>query len=125
MLCCAPAVLYLASRNLTLGAVWEAAWYAWRGLRSVRGGLAGVQAPCLPYRLPCLPSGGFTIQPYKGAQKPSPMELIRAQATRKAEDLVTFKPPKMDIPALEGKKEPPRPHNLKPRDMNVLTPTGF
>ncbi|XP_019390859.1 PREDICTED: putative monooxygenase p33MONOX [Crocodylus porosus] len=74
---------------------------------------------------PSCDPGGFTVQPYKGAQKPSPMELIRAQATRKAEDPVTFKPPKMDIPALEGKKQPPRPHNLKPRDMNVLTPTGF
>lgn len=70
-------------------------------------------------------SGGFAIQAYKGAQKPSPMELIRAQATRMAEDPVTFKPPKMDVPAIEGKKQLPRTHNLKPRDLNVLTPTGF
>ncbi|XP_050817764.1 putative monooxygenase p33MONOX isoform X1 [Gopherus flavomarginatus] len=69
--------------------------------------------------------GAFTIQSYKGAQKPSPMELIRAQATRMAEDPVTFKPPKMDIPVMEGKKQSARSHNLKPRDMNVLTPTGF
>ncbi|XP_008845556.1 putative monooxygenase p33MONOX isoform X2 [Nannospalax galili] len=70
-------------------------------------------------------SGGFAIQAYKGAQKPSPMELMRAQATRAAEEPATFKPPKMDIPVVEGKKPPPRTHNLKPRDLNVLTPTGF
>ncbi|XP_008119543.1 putative monooxygenase p33MONOX [Anolis carolinensis] len=70
-------------------------------------------------------TGGFTIQAYKGAQKPSPMELMRAQATRMAEDSATFKPPKMDIPAMEEKRRSPRSHNLKPRDMNVLTPTGF
>uniref|UniRef100_A0A9L0T3W1 Putative monooxygenase p33MONOX n=1 Tax=Equus caballus TaxID=9796 RepID=A0A9L0T3W1_HORSE len=70
-------------------------------------------------------SGGFATQTYRGAQKPSPMDLIRAQATRMAEDPATFKPPKMDIPVIEGKKQPPRTHNLKPRDLNVLTPTGF
>ncbi|XP_012514948.1 PREDICTED: putative monooxygenase p33MONOX isoform X2 [Propithecus coquereli] len=70
-------------------------------------------------------SGGFATQAYRGAQKPSPMELIRAQATRMAEDPATFNPPKMDIPAIEGKTQPPRTHNLKPRDLNVLTPTGF
>lgn len=68
---------------------------------------------------------GFAIQAYKGALKPSPVELIRAQATRVGEDPSTFKPPKMDIPVVEGKKQPPRIHNLKPRDLNVLTPTGF
>ncbi|NXV83857.1 P33MX monooxygenase, partial [Atlantisia rogersi] len=69
--------------------------------------------------------GGFTIQSYKGAQKPSPMELMRAQATRMPEDPVTFKPPKMDIPVTEGRKQSPRSHSIKPRDLNVLTPTGF
>ncbi|NXG48390.1 P33MX monooxygenase, partial [Psilopogon haemacephalus] len=69
--------------------------------------------------------GGFTIQSYKGAQKPSPMELMRAQATRMSEDAVTFKPPKMDIPLTEGRKQSTRSHNIKPRDLNVLTPTGF
>ncbi|KAM7322973.1 hypothetical protein ACRRTK_018478 [Alexandromys fortis] len=68
---------------------------------------------------------GFAIQAYKGAPKPSPMELMRAQATRVGEDPATFKPPKMDIPVVEGKKQPPRIHNLRPRDLNVLTPTGF
>ncbi|XP_023582258.1 putative monooxygenase p33MONOX isoform X2 [Trichechus manatus latirostris] len=70
-------------------------------------------------------SGGFATQAYRGAQKPSPMELMRVQATRMAEDPVAFKPPKMDIPVIEGKKQAPRTHNLKPRDLNVLTPTGF
>nr|XP_028574242.1 putative monooxygenase p33MONOX isoform X1 [Podarcis muralis]XP_028574243.1 putative monooxygenase p33MONOX isoform X1 [Podarcis muralis]XP_028574245.1 putative monooxygenase p33MONOX isoform X1 [Podarcis muralis] len=70
-------------------------------------------------------SGGFTVQAYKGAQKPTPMELMRAQATRMAEDPATFKPPKMDIPAMDEKKRSPHSHNLRPRDMNVLTPTGF
>lgn len=70
-------------------------------------------------------TGGFTIQSYKGAQKPSPMELLRAQATRMTEDPATFKPPKMDIPGTEGRKQSPRSHNIKPRDLNVLTPTGF
>lgn len=68
---------------------------------------------------------GFAIQAYKGAPKPSPMELMRAQATRVGDDPATFKPPKMDIPVVEVKKPPPRTHNLKPRDLNVLTPTGF
>lgn len=68
---------------------------------------------------------GFTIQAYKGAPKPSPMELMRAQATRAGEEPATFKPPKMDVPMVEGKKQPLRTHNLKPRDLNVLTPTGF
>ncbi|XP_002710477.2 putative monooxygenase p33MONOX isoform X2 [Oryctolagus cuniculus] len=70
-------------------------------------------------------SGGFAVQAYRGAQKPSPMELMRAQATRMAEDPATFKPPKMDIPVMEGKKPPARSHHLKPRDLNVLTPSGF
>lgn len=69
--------------------------------------------------------GGFTTQAYRGAQRPSPVELIRTQATRMAESPATFQPPKMDLPVIEGKKPPPRTHNLKPRDLNVLTPTGF
>ncbi|KAF7479875.1 Hypothetical predicted protein [Marmota monax] len=77
------------------------------------------------------PHKGLTIEEtkylraYKGTQKPSHMELIHAQATRMAEDPATFKPPKMDVPVIEGKKPLPRTHNLKPRDLNGLTPTGF
>ncbi|KAF6081557.1 KIAA1191 [Phyllostomus discolor] len=70
-------------------------------------------------------AAGLAVQPYRGAQKPSPMELMRAQAARLAEDPAACKPPKMDVPVVEGKKPPPRTHNLKPRDLNVLTPTGF
>ncbi|XP_053318954.1 putative monooxygenase p33MONOX isoform X2 [Spea bombifrons] len=70
--------------------------------------------------------GGFTIQSYKGAQKPTPMELMRAQATRIADDPASFKPPKIEASSFvtENNKNS-RGHNLKPRDMNILTPTGF
>ncbi|KAK9955631.1 hypothetical protein ABG768_015494 [Culter alburnus] len=70
--------------------------------------------------------GGFALQSYKGAQKPTPMEVMKAQATRLAEDPTNFKaPPKMEIPTMEGKRQVARPHKLKHRDMNVLTPSGF
>lgn len=70
--------------------------------------------------------GGFALQSYKGAQKPTPMEVMKAQATRLAEDPTNFKaPPKMEIPTMEGKRPMTRPHKLKHRDMNVLTPSGF
>ena len=78
-----------------------------------------------PRSLPKSESGGFAIQAYKGAQKPSPMEVMRGQATQRTEEPATFKPPKMDIPVMEGTKQLPRAHSLKPRDLNVLTPTGF
>ena len=70
-------------------------------------------------------SGGFAIQAYWGAQKPSPMEVMRAQAAQRTEEPAVSKPPKMDIPATEGMRQLPRAHSLKPRDLNVLTPTGF
>lgn len=70
--------------------------------------------------------GGFALQSYKGAQKPTPMEVMKAQATRLAEDPTNFKaPPKMEIPTMDGKRQVTRPHKLKHRDMNVLTPSGF
>ncbi|XP_051960710.1 putative monooxygenase p33MONOX [Xyrauchen texanus] len=70
--------------------------------------------------------GGFALQSYKGAQKPTPMEVMKAQATRLSEDASNFKPPpKMEIPTMEGKTQTTRPHKLKRRDMNVLTPSGF
>ena len=68
---------------------------------------------------------GFAIQVYKGAPRPSPVEVMHAQATQVGEDPATFKPPKMDVPMVEGKKQPLRTHNLKPHDLNVLTRTGF
>ncbi|XP_066501925.1 putative monooxygenase p33MONOX [Hoplias malabaricus] len=71
-------------------------------------------------------AGGFALQPYKGAQKPTPMEVMKAQVTRLAEDPTNFKaPPKMEIPTVDGKRQMTRPHKLKHRDMNVLTPSGF
>ncbi|XP_072518395.1 putative monooxygenase p33MONOX isoform X2 [Salminus brasiliensis] len=71
-------------------------------------------------------AGGFALQSYKGAQKPTPMEVMKAQATRLAEDPTNFKaPPKMEIPTVDGKRQMTRPHKLKHRDMNVLTPSGF
>ncbi|XP_060792361.1 putative monooxygenase p33MONOX isoform X2 [Neoarius graeffei] len=71
-------------------------------------------------------AGGFALQSYKGAQKPTPMEVMKVQATRLAEDPSTFKaPPKMEIPSMDGGKQATWPHKLKPRDMNVLTPSGF
>ncbi|KAK3524032.1 hypothetical protein QTP70_017545 [Hemibagrus guttatus] len=71
-------------------------------------------------------AGGFALQSYKGAQKPTPMEVMKVQATRLVEDPATFKPPpKMEIPSVDGNKQATRPHKLKPRDMNVLTPSGF
>ncbi|XP_076993815.1 putative monooxygenase p33MONOX isoform X2 [Tamandua tetradactyla] len=78
-----------------------------------------------PRSLQMSDSGGFATQAYRGAKKPSPMELIQVQATRMAEDPAVFKPPKMDMPVMEGKKPSARTHNLKHRDLNVLTPTGF
>ncbi|KAM3868790.1 putative monooxygenase p33MONOX [Diretmus argenteus] len=72
-------------------------------------------------------SAGFALQAYRGAQKPTPMEVMKAQSTRMADDLATQKlaPPKMEIPTVEGRRQGARPHKLKPRDMNVLTPSGF
>ncbi|XP_029557462.1 putative monooxygenase p33MONOX [Salmo trutta] len=72
-------------------------------------------------------TGGFALQSYRGAQKPTPMELMKAQATRLADDPAVDKqaPPKMEIPTMEGSRRSARPHKLKPRDMNILTPSGF
>ncbi|XP_048851035.1 putative monooxygenase p33MONOX [Brienomyrus brachyistius] len=69
--------------------------------------------------------GGFALQAYRGAQKPTPMEVMKAHATRLAEDPANLQPPKLDIPGTEARRQPPRSHNLKPRDLNVLTPSGF
>lgn len=69
--------------------------------------------------------GGFALQSYKGAQKPTPMEVMKAQGTRFAEDPNFKAPPKMEIPTMEGKRQVTRHHKIKHRDMNVLTPSGF
>lgn len=72
-------------------------------------------------------AAGFALQAYRGAQKPTPMEVMKAQATRMSDSIDPQKvvPPKMEIPTVEGRRQGTRPHKLKPRDMNVLTPSGF
>ncbi|KAK5858289.1 hypothetical protein PBY51_002442 [Eleginops maclovinus] len=73
------------------------------------------------------PAAGFALQAYRGAQKPSPMEVMKSQATRLADGTPAqaMAPPKMEIPMVDGRRQGPRPHKLKPRDMNILTPSGF
>ncbi|XP_047235383.1 putative monooxygenase p33MONOX isoform X1 [Girardinichthys multiradiatus] len=70
-------------------------------------------------------AAGFAIQAYRGAQKPTPMEVMKSQATRLADNPQRVSPPKMEIPTVEGRRQGARPHKLKPRDMNILTPSGF
>lgn len=73
-------------------------------------------------------TAGFALQAYRGAQKPTPMEVMKSQATRLADNAAAAQkvaPPKMEIPTVEGRRQGARPHKLKPRDMNVLTPSGF
>ncbi|KAM4544792.1 putative monooxygenase p33MONOX isoform 2-T2 [Odontesthes bonariensis] len=68
---------------------------------------------------------GFAVQAYRGSQKPTPMEVMKSQATRLADHPQKVSPPKMEIPTMEGRRQGARPHKLKHRDMNVLTPSGF
>lgn len=70
---------------------------------------------------------GFALQAYRSAQKPSPMEVMKTQATRLVDNPTAQAafPPKMEIPTVEGRRQGARPHKLKPRDMNILTPSGF
>ncbi|XP_068188230.1 putative monooxygenase p33MONOX isoform X2 [Antennarius striatus] len=73
------------------------------------------------------PAAGFALQTYFGAQKPTPMEVMKAQGTRLADNLTTqmVAPPKMEIPMAEARRRGGQPHKLKPRDINILTPTSF
>ncbi|XP_041865349.1 putative monooxygenase p33MONOX isoform X2 [Melanotaenia boesemani] len=68
---------------------------------------------------------GFAVQVYRGAQKPTPMEVMKSQATRLVDNPQKESPPKMEIPTVEGRRHGARPHKLKHRDMNILTPSGF
>ncbi|CAL8333804.1 putative monooxygenase p33MONOX [Gadus morhua] len=68
---------------------------------------------------------GFTLQTYFGLQKSTTMDAIKTQVHLKVDDPATFLPPKMDLSGLESRHATQRPHKLKPRDMNVLTPSGF
>ncbi|XP_026213941.1 putative monooxygenase p33MONOX [Anabas testudineus] len=70
-------------------------------------------------------STGFSLQSYFGLQKSSTMDGTNTQVNLKVEDPVNFMPPKIEISGVESKQAPQRPHKLKPRDMNVLTPSGF
>ncbi|AWP12166.1 putative monooxygenase p33MONOX [Scophthalmus maximus] len=70
-------------------------------------------------------STGFSLQSYFGLHKSSTMDGTNTQVNLKVQDPANFMPPKIDISGIEGKQVPPRPHKLKPRDMNVLTPSGF
>ncbi|XP_021175309.2 putative monooxygenase p33MONOX isoform X1 [Fundulus heteroclitus] len=92
----------------------------------------GVFGPRLPVQSSTADPGpdgsaaaGFAIQAYRGAQKPTPMEVMKSQATRLADNPQRVSPPKMEIPTVEGRRQGARPHKLKHRDMNILTPSGF
>ncbi|XP_008426701.1 putative monooxygenase p33MONOX isoform X2 [Poecilia reticulata] len=91
----------------------------------------GVFGPRLPVQSSASDVGsdgsaaGFAIQAYRGAQKPTPMEVMKSQATRLVDNPQRVSPPKMEIPTVEGRRQGARPHKLKHRDMNILTPSGF
>ncbi|XP_070692632.1 putative monooxygenase p33MONOX isoform X2 [Pempheris klunzingeri] len=70
-------------------------------------------------------STGFSLQSYFGLQKSSTMDGTNTQVNFKVDDPANFIPPKIEITGVEAKRVPQRPHKLKPRDMNVLTPSGF
>ncbi|XP_008418357.1 putative monooxygenase p33MONOX [Poecilia reticulata] len=70
-------------------------------------------------------STGFSLQSYFGLQKSSTMDGTNTQISQNVEEPAKFMPPKIEISDTESKRVSPRPHKLKPRDMNVLTPSGF
>ncbi|XP_037531242.1 putative monooxygenase p33MONOX [Nematolebias whitei] len=70
-------------------------------------------------------SAGFSLQSYFGLQKSSTMDGTNTKINLKVEDPAKFMPPKIEISVSEPKQVSQRPHKLKPRDMNVLTPSGF
>lgn len=53
------------------------------------------------------------------------MDGTNTQVNFKVDDPANFNPPKIEISGIETKQAPTKPHKLKPRDMNVLTPSGF
>ncbi|XP_056295963.1 putative monooxygenase p33MONOX [Pseudoliparis swirei] len=73
----------------------------------------------------CDTSTGFSLQSYFGMQKSSTMDGTNTQVNFNGDDPANFMPPKIEISGIEAKQAPTRPHKLKPRDMNVLTPSGF
>ncbi|KAL0974016.1 hypothetical protein UPYG_G00214280 [Umbra pygmaea] len=69
---------------------------------------------------------GFTLQSYFGVTKSNTLEGIKTQVNLMVDDPAKFSPPKIEISSDDSKRpNQTRPHKLKPRDMNVLTPSGF
>ncbi|XP_077388925.1 putative monooxygenase p33MONOX [Festucalex cinctus] len=71
------------------------------------------------------PNTGFSLQSYFGLHKSSTVGGTGGQDSLTVGDAVSFIPPKIEISDVDPKQAPPRPHKLKPRDMNVLTPSSF
>ncbi|KAJ8015295.1 hypothetical protein DPEC_G00024650 [Dallia pectoralis] len=72
-------------------------------------------------------NAGFTLQSYFGVTKSNTLEGIKTQVNLMVDDPSKFNPPKIELSGVIENKRPPqtRPHKLMPRDMNVLTPSGF
>ncbi|XP_077434305.1 putative monooxygenase p33MONOX [Vanacampus margaritifer] len=71
------------------------------------------------------PNTGFSLQSYFGLQKSSTVAGTGGQDSLTVGDAASFIPPKIELSDMDSKQAPPRPHKLKPRDMNVLTPSSF
>ncbi|KAM9835647.1 putative monooxygenase p33MONOX [Syngnathus typhle] len=71
------------------------------------------------------PNTGFSLQSYFGLQKSSTIAGTGGQDSLTVGDTTSFMPPKIEIAGVDPQQPPPRPHKLKPRDMNVLTPSSF
>ncbi|XP_061607039.1 putative monooxygenase p33MONOX isoform X1 [Phyllopteryx taeniolatus] len=74
-------------------------------------------------------AAGLALQAYRGAHKPGATDGNKSQAAARLADgpdaQKAAAPPKMEIPTVDGRRQGARPHKLKPRDMNILTPSGF
>ncbi|KAI5624893.1 putative monooxygenase p33MONOX, partial [Silurus asotus] len=68
-------------------------------------------------------SGGFSLQSYLGLQKSTTLDSIKTQGNLGVENPPDLKSSKQEATGPEGRKLSV--HKLKPRDMNVLTPSGF
>ncbi|XP_023690300.1 putative monooxygenase p33MONOX [Paramormyrops kingsleyae] len=69
--------------------------------------------------------GTLNLQAYQGERTTIPIEEMKTQVTRMVEDSISLRAPKLEIPTLDAVRQVPRPHKLKPRDINALTPSGF
>ncbi|XP_061901911.1 putative monooxygenase p33MONOX [Entelurus aequoreus] len=68
---------------------------------------------------------GFSLQSYFGLHKSSTIAGTGPHDTLKVGDTTSFMPPKIEISGMDASQAAQRPHKLKPRDMNVLTPSSF